>query len=41
MAQFLEQTETDAREAEDTETADQMALVLGKMRRVLAEEMLA
>jgi hypothetical protein len=41
MAQFVEKTEGKAREDGDLETADQMALVLKKMRRMLAEELLA
>jgi hypothetical protein len=41
MAQFIEQSEAEAREEGDADTADQMALVLQKMRRMLAEEMLA
>jgi hypothetical protein len=41
MAQFVEQSEAETREEGDTETAEQMALVLKKMRRKLAEEMLA
>jgi hypothetical protein len=41
MAQFVERSEVKAREEDDTETADQLALVLQKMRRMLAEEMLA
>jgi hypothetical protein len=41
MAQFVEQSEAETREEGDTETAEQMALVLKRMRRMLAEEMLA
>ena len=41
MAQLVEKTEGEARGEGDTETADQMALVLKKVRRMLAEEMLA
>jgi hypothetical protein len=41
MAQFVEKTEASAREEEDAETADQMALILRKMRRMLAEDLLA
>jgi hypothetical protein len=41
MAQFVEKTEAEAREEGDLETADQMVLVLKKMRRMLAEELLA
>ncbi len=41
MVQFVEETEADAREEGDLETAEQMALVSEKMSRILAEEMLA
>jgi hypothetical protein len=41
MAQFVEETEAEAREEGDTETAKQMALVLDKIGRILAQEMLA
>jgi hypothetical protein len=41
MAQFVEKTEGEAREEGDLETADKMALMLKKMRRMLAEELLA
>ena len=41
MAQFIEQSEAEAREEGDSETAERLALVLQKMRRMLAEEMLA
>jgi hypothetical protein len=41
MAQFVERTEADAREEGDTETAERMALVLQRMRRMLAEDLLA
>ncbi len=41
MAQFVEETEADAREEGDLETAEQMALVSERMSRMLAEEMLA
>jgi hypothetical protein len=40
MAQFVEQTEAKAREEDDLETAEQLALVLKKVRRMLAEELL-
>ena len=40
MAQFVENNEAKAREEGDLETAEQMALVLRKMRRMLAEELL-
>jgi len=41
MAEFVEKSEAEARGEGDTETADQMALVLNKLRRMLAEQMLA
>ncbi|MFW6136310.1 MAG: CpXC domain-containing protein [Chloroflexota bacterium] len=41
MVQFAEETEADARQEGDLETAEQMALVSQKMSRILAEEMLA
>jgi hypothetical protein len=41
MVQFVEETEANAREEGDLETAEQMALVSEKMSRILAEDMLA
>ncbi|MFW6115865.1 MAG: CpXC domain-containing protein [Chloroflexota bacterium] len=41
MVQFIEETEADAREEGDLETADQMALIAEKMGSILAQEMLA
>ncbi|MGD2177404.1 MAG: CpXC domain-containing protein [Anaerolineae bacterium] len=41
MTQFVEKTEAEAREEGDVETAEQMAVVLKKMRTMLAEELLA
>ena len=41
MVQFVEETEAEAREEGDLETAEQMALVSEKMSQVLAEDMLA
>jgi hypothetical protein len=41
MVQFIEETEAQAREKGDDETAEQMALVAKKMSRILAEGMLA
>lgn len=41
MAQFVEETEAQAREEDDTETAEQMARVAEKMRGMLAPDMLA
>ena len=41
MVQFVEETEAEAREEGDTETAEQMALVSEKMSSILAREMLA
>lgn len=41
MAQFVEETEAKAREEDDLETAEQMALVSEKMSKLLAQEMLA
>jgi hypothetical protein len=41
MVQFVEETEAEAREEGDLETADQMALVSEKMSSILAQEMLA
>lgn len=41
MAQFIEETEAEAREEGDLETAEQMALVFEKMNSILAQEMLA
>jgi hypothetical protein len=41
MAQFIEESEIEAREEDDLETAERMALVSEKMSRILAEEMLA
>ena len=41
MAQFVEETEANAREEGDLETAEQMALVSEKMSKMLAEDMLA
>jgi hypothetical protein len=40
MTQFVEKTEAEAREEGDLKTADRMALVLGKMRSMLAEDLL-
>ena len=41
MAEFVEKTEAEARGEGDTETADQMVLILKKLRRMITEEMLA
>lgn len=41
MVQFIEETEAQAREEEDTETAEKMALISRKMSRMVAEDMLA
>ena len=41
MVELVEKTEAEARGEGDTHTADQMALVLKKLRRMLAEKMLA
>jgi predicted RNA-binding Zn-ribbon protein involved in translation (DUF1610 family) len=41
MVQFVEETEAEAREEGDLETAEQMALVSEKMSSILAQEMLA
>jgi hypothetical protein len=41
MIQFVEETEAEAREEGDLETAEQMALVSRKMSSILAQEMLA
>jgi hypothetical protein len=41
MTQFIEKSEAEAREEGDAEAADQMALVLKKMRSMLAEDLLA
>ena len=41
MAQFIEESEREAREEGDLETAERMTLVSEKMSKILAEEMLA
>jgi len=41
MIQFIDETEAKAREEGDLETAEQMALVSGKMSHILARDMLA
>lgn len=41
MAQFVEETQAEAREEGDEETADQMALISEKISSILAQEMLA
>lgn len=41
MVQFIQETEADAREEGDLETAEQMALIAEKMGSILAQEMLA
>jgi len=41
MVAFVEESETNAREDDDAKTADRMALVGEKMRRILAQDMLA
>lgn len=41
MAQFVEETEAEAREEGDTETAERMALISEKMSHLLAEDLLA
>jgi hypothetical protein len=41
MVQFVEETEAEAREDDDLETAERMALVSEKMSSILAQEMLA
>jgi hypothetical protein len=41
MAQFVEETEAEAREEGDTETAERTALISEKMSHLLAEDLLA